>query len=78
VSLQCADHNILHTEVTRGIGGRQPRHLLLPLDDEFESSLPNGAKMGATRNDRHLMSRRSELNCEITADRARAKNADFH
>jgi hypothetical protein len=34
--------------------------------------------MGSARNDTHFVPRRGELNRQVTANGARAENADFH
>jgi hypothetical protein len=76
--LQADDHKVLRPKLGGIVGAARPHQLLFAADQQFQSALAHGGKMGAARDQADVGARARKLHTEIPADRAGAVDTDFH
>jgi hypothetical protein len=76
--LQADDHEILPPEFGGVVGAVRTHQMLFAADQQFQSALAHGGKMGGARDQADLGAGARKLHAEIAADRAGAVDADFH
>src|SRR6516164_7173431 len=69
---------VLWAQLARIVGGAGTSHQWLALAQKLHPVLFDRSEIGSSRNERNIASRQRQLDADVAADRAGAKDADFH